>query len=81
MCTKRQLLRANRFSGFYESNESTSSSQIIKIIGKYISLRNSFALGLNEFIFGEKVPWGNRHQHIPRCCGNSVTMATRVKPQ
>ena len=81
MYTKRQLLRTNRFSGFYESNESMSLSQIIKIIGKYISLRNSFALGRNEFIFGKKVSWDNRHQHIHRCCGNSVTMVTRVKPQ
>ena len=37
MYTKRQLLQANRVSRFYESNESMSLSQIIKIIGKYIS--------------------------------------------
>ena len=58
-----------------------SLSQIIKIIGKYISLCNSFALSRIEFIFGMEVLWDNRHQHIPRSYGNSVTMATRVKPQ
>ena len=34
-----------------------------------------------EFIFGKEVPWDNRHQDIPHCYGNSVIMATRVKPQ
>ena len=39
-----------------------SLSQIIKIIGKYISRCNSFALSRIEFIFGKEVPWDNRHQ-------------------
>ena len=81
MCTKRQLLQANRVSRFYESNKSMSLSQIIKIIGKFISLCNSFALSRIELIFDKEYSWDNRHQHIPCCYGYSVTMATREKPQ
>ena len=67
MYTNRQLLRTNRVSVFHESNEATMSlSQIIKIIGKYISLCNSFVLSRIEFMFGKEIPWNNRHQHIPR---------------
>ena len=39
-----------------------SLSQIIIITGKCISLCNSFALGRIEFIFGNEIPWDNRHQ-------------------
>ena len=62
---ERQFLQATRFSRFYESNESMSLRQIIKIIGKYISLCNSSLLSRIEFIFGMEVLWDNRHQpHI-----------------
>ena len=81
MYTKRQLLPANRVSRFYESNESMSLSQIIKTAGKYISLYKSFALNRVESIFGEEVSGTTSTSHIPRCYGNSVTMATRVKAQ
>ena len=54
MYTKRQPIPANRVSQFYESNESMTLSQIIKIIGKYISLCNSFALSRTEYIFGKE---------------------------
>ena len=59
---ERQFSQATRVSRFYESNESMSLSQIIKIIGKYISLCNSSALSHIEFIFGMEVLWDNRHQ-------------------
>ena len=62
MYTKRQLLQAHRVSRFYESNDQMSLSQIIKIIEKYISLCNSFALDRIEFVFGKEAPWDNRHQ-------------------
>ena len=52
---ERQLLRATRVSWVYESNETMSLSQIIKIIGTYISLCHSSALSRIEFIFGIKV--------------------------
>ena len=57
--TNFQLLPANRFSRFYESNESMilSLSQIIKIIGKYISLCNSYALTRIKFTFAMDPPW------------------------
>ena len=55
---ERQLLQATRVSRFYESNESMSLSQIIKLIGKCISLCNSSALR----VFGMEVLWDNRHQ-------------------
>ena len=61
MCTKCQLLQASRVSRFFEFNESMNLSQIIKIIGKYISLCNSFALRHIESIFGKEVPWDKRH--------------------
>ena len=56
---ERQFLQATRV---YESNESMSLSQIIKIIGKYISLCNSSALSRIEFLFGIEVVWDNKHQ-------------------
>ena len=47
----------------YTTCQSNDESElIIKIIGKYISLCNSFALSCTEFIFGKEVPWHNRHQ-------------------
>ena len=59
---ERQVLQATRVSRFYESSESMSLSQIIKIIGKYISLCISSVLSRIEFIFGMEVLWDNRHQ-------------------
>ena len=71
---KRQFLPANRVNLFYESNESMydsgSLSQIIKIIGKYISLCNTFALSRIKFAFPMDPHWDGRHQHIPHCYGN-----------
>ena len=66
--TKRQLLPANRVGRFYESNE--SMIQIIEMIGKYISLCNSFALSCIKFTFAVDPPWDA-----------GTAMATRVKPQ
>ena len=59
---ERRLLQATRVGRFYESNESMSLSQIIKIIGTYISLFHCSVLSRIEFIFGMKVLWDNRHQ-------------------
>ena len=59
---ERQVLQATRVCRFYESSESMSLSQIIKIIGKYISLCISSVLSRIEFIFGMEVLWDNRHQ-------------------
>ena len=66
MYTKHQLLPANRVSQFYESNESMilSLSQAIKIIGKYISLCNSFALSCIKFTFAIDPPWDGGHQPL-----------------
>ena len=38
------------------------SEPIIKIIGKYILLCNSFVLSRIEFIFGMEALWNDRHQ-------------------
>ena len=65
MYTKRQLLPANRVSQFYESNNESmtlSLSQIIKIIGKYISLCNSFTSSCIKFTFAMDPPWDGGHQ-------------------
>ena len=56
-----------------------SLSQIIKIIGKYISLCNTFALSRIKFAFPMDPHWDGRHQHVPHCYDNWVAMATRVK--
>ena len=57
-----------------------SMSQIIKIIEKYISLCNTFALSHIKFAFPMNPHWDSRHQYLPHCYGNWVAMATRVKP-
>ena len=43
-----------------KSNKSISLSQTIKIIGKYISLCNSFALSPIEFVFDKKGSLGQQ---------------------
>ena len=51
-------------------------------ISQFYESNESISLSqIFEFIVGKDVLWDNRHGHIPRCYGNSVTMATRVKPQ
>ena len=64
--SKRQLLPANRISQFYESNESMilSLSQFIKIIGKYISLCNSFTLSCIKFTFAMNPPGDGGHKPL-----------------
>ena len=42
---------------------------------------NSFALSCIEFMFDMGFLGMLGISHVPRCCGNSVTMATRVKCQ
>ena len=68
---KTSALASNRISRFYESRESVilSLSQIIKIIGKYISLCNSFALSCIKFTFAMDRPWDGGHQPLTSLLG------------
>ena len=70
MYTKLQLLQASRVSRFYESNESKSLSEYIKIIGKYISLCNSFAVVVLSSYLVRTFLGTTGISHVPRCHGN-----------
>ena len=80
---KTSAFTSNRICPFYESNESVilSLSQVIKIIGKYISLCNSFTLSCISSHLLWIVLGTVGISHLPHCSGNWVAMAARVKPQ
>ena len=46
-----------------------------------LNLNNSLVLSRIEFKFGRKFFGTIGINHIPRCYGNSVAIATKVKPQ